>query len=108
MSNFYLKYFPYPLIYLKLVRCINQISQSPGYENFASLNLPNIAPANITVDLIWCINSSGISFLFTFLASISILPLFFFTLQPINFKISNVICVSRIFGILYNFVFPGC
>ena len=97
----------YPLIYLKLVRCIHQISQSPGYENFASLNLPSIAPAKITVERIWFIKCSGISFFVIFLLPISILPWFFLTLQPKYFKISKVICVSWIFGILYNFVVPG-
>lgn len=94
----------YPLIYLKLVRCTHRISQSPGYENVASLNLPINAPAIITVERICLIKSSGISVLFISFVLISTFALFFFTFAPKSPKIFNVICVSWIFGTLYSFV----
>ena len=96
--------------FLKAAKCksigLVPISHPPGYEKVTSLNLPNIAPANITVDLICLISCSGISLLIIFLEFISILPLFFLILQPKYFKISCVIFVSCILGTLYNFVFP--
>ena len=82
------------------------MSHPPGYENLTSLNLPKIAPAKITVERIWCIKCSGISFLVIFFELTSTFPLFFFTLHPKNFKISCVILVSLISGTLYNFVVP--
>ena len=78
--------------FLKAAKCksigLDPISHPPGYENVTSLNLPRIAPAKITVDLICLIKCSGISFFVTFFVFISILSLFFFILQPKYFKIS--------------------
>ena len=82
------------------------MSQPPGYEKIAFLYLPTILPANITEDLISLINPSGISKLFTFEESITTLFLLHFTLQPSLFNISIIICVSCIFGTLYNFDTP--
>ena len=70
------------------------MSQPPGYENIACLNLPNIAPASITDDLIFLISSFGISCDFIFLESIIIFPFFFVTVHPSNFSISRVVFVS--------------
>ena len=83
---------------------LHQSHIRPGYENTTSLNLPKIAPASITVDLICLIKSSGISVFVIFFELISILPLFFLILQPKILKISKVIFVSFILGILYNLV----
>ena len=85
---------------------LDPISQPPGYENVTSLNLPNNAPAIITVDLISLIRCSGISVFVICFELISILPLFCLILQPKSFRISKVVLVSFICGTLYNlFVF---
>ena len=76
----------------------------PGYEIVTCLNRPKIAPAKITVDLSCLICFSGISVFVICFELISILPLFLLILQPKILKISKVIFVSWIFGILYNFV----
>ena len=83
---------------------LHQFHTRPGYEKVTSLNLPKIAPAKITVDLICLIKFSGISVFVICFELISILPLFLLILQPKIFKISKVILVSWILGILYNFV----
>ena len=77
----------------------------PGYENVAFLNLPINAPAIITVERDFFINSFGISVLFISWLDISILSHFSVTLQP---KIRNILIVvftSSIFGTLYNVTF---
>ena len=83
---------------------LHQFHTLRGYENVTFLNLPKMAPASITVDLICIIKFSGISVFVMPFELISILPLFPLILQPKIFKISKVIFVSWIFGILYSLV----
>ena len=54
-----------------------------------------------------CIKSGGISNFSIFDVSIFIFPFFFSIFAPNVSNILNIICVSCMFGTLYNVVFPA-